>query len=254
MSVQLNINKEPVCWANDVENGAPGSRSRFAYKWEKGTDGQFRRVPSRNSHGEHLMERIPQAAAIGTPIDGLRPAGIRSHVRVLRHDGVIADIRITQGAAHDPVAEGDESYKHYMLGMKGRKLGWIPVGACPGAMALAVDDRGREQLPPSAVLAKEQVLNGKPCLPGQVGVRNPPCSHFVAEWDARLAAAQFRMERDVEAFKTDEAKLLEANSRQQAANSDNLNKTLDKVAGVLEVMAAKVVDAPKSEPAKGEKK
>lgn len=248
MSVQLNINREPVCWANDVENGAPGSRTRWAYKWAKGEDGQWRRVPSLNSHGEHLMERIPQAASIGTPIEGLKAANIRSHVRVLRHDGVIADVRITQGAAHDPVAEGDESYKHYMLGMKGRKLGWIPVGSCPGAMALSVDDRGREALPSGAILARS-ILDGNPCLPGQVGIRNPPCRHFVAEWDARLTAAANRSARDLEAFKTDEAKLLEQQAKQQTQNSDNLNRTLDKVADVLGVMAAKV-----AEPAKDAKK
>lgn len=228
------INKEPVCWANE----APNTRQRHAFKWEKGEDGQWRRVQSRNAQGEALMERIPQGAQFGTPIAGLTPAPIRSHVRVLRHDGVIADVRINQGAAHDSAMYGDTSYEHYMMGLKGRKLGWIRMGQCPAAMALTSDERG-PLLPRSAIAAGDVVLDGKPCPAEHVGRNNPPCRHFIAEQEARMKRAKAQGERDAAIFKSDEAKLLEGQQKIANEQTAAIGTAIGTMTKAVEALAAR---------------
>lgn len=244
---ELNVNQEPVCWANE----APNTRQRHAFKWAKGEDGQFRRVQSTNDRGEPLMERIPQGAQYGTPIGGLKPAPIQSHVRVLRHDGTIADVRVNQGAAHDPAATGDTSYQHYMLGLKGRKLGWIRVGQCPAAMALSSDERGPLLRSGAigvgnwtAIAAPDVVNDGRPCPAEMVGRHNPPCRHFVAEQEARLARAKAQSRVDAEIFKTDEAKLLEGQQKLAAAQTEVLNTAVTTMTKAVEKLADRVDAAP----------
>ena len=245
-SPELNVNQEPVCWANE----APNTRTRDAFKWAKGEDGQWRRVQSTNDRGEPLKERIPQGAQHGTPIGGLKPAAIRSHVRVLRHDGVIADVRINQSAAHDSTATGDTSYEHYMLGLKGRKLGWVRMGQCPAAMALSSDERG--PLMPqgsigvgnwSRIAAPDVVHDGKPCRAEMVGRQNPPCHHFVAEHEARMKRAKAQSIVDAEIFKSEESKLLEGQAKLQEKQTEVLNTAVSTMSRAVEKLAERI-DAP----------
>jgi hypothetical protein len=235
MSQQLNIEREPVCWANE----APNTRSRPGFKWARNAAGEVVRVPSLDASGQQLIERIPQGAQFGTPMTGLQSAPIRSSARVLRHDGVITDVRINNGAAHDATSLGDLSYEQYMLGTKGRALGWIPMGMCPAAMAVTVDSRGRETLPSSTIAAPAVVRDGHPCQARDVGRRNPPCRHFMAEWEARVAANKARHLRDIEAFKSDEAKLLEGQAKLQAQQSDVLTNAVSTMAAAVSALHAR---------------
>lgn len=232
MGINLTTDREPVCWANVAES----TRTRVAFVWK---DGQ--RVAHTDEHGRPITERVPQGAQYGTPIGGLQPAPVRSHVKVLRPEGWLADIRVSQGAAHDPVALGDRSYESYMLDHKGRGEGWIQMGQCPAALAISTDSLGRAMLPVDKIVARDVVLGKEgvpavPCLPHTVGVRNPPCKHFIAEQEARLKINKAFRPKLEAAFKSDEAKLAEVQNQALTHAMGRMTEVADNMAAVLAEM------------------
>lgn len=221
---QLTTDREAVCWINVAD----GTRSRVAFVWK---DGQ--RVPNRDEHGRMITERVPQGAQYGTPLGGLTSAPVRSSVKVMRWEGWLSDVRVNQAAAHDATGMGDTSYENYMIGHKGRGEGWVQMGQCPAALALSTDQVGRPLLPQDKIAAPEVVLDGKPCLPQMVGVRNPPCRHFVAEQEARLKLNGHLRPKLEAAYRSDEAKLAEAQNASLTGAITKMSEVAENIAAVL---------------------
>lgn len=215
----LNTNEaEAICWAEmataNLPPGVPGSRTRMAFKWVDG-----RRVASVDSRtGAQLIERLPLAAHRGSKLTGVTVAtDIRSTMKVLRHDGILADIKINNGPAHE--AGDDDRYHNHIKG-KGRALGWIPVGECPAAMV------ANGVIAPHTVLADE-ARDGRPCDRSILGIRNPPCRHYLAEDAARVAKQKAKQAEREEAAKTEEARLMASNAEAVAANMKGTNALLE---------------------------
>lgn len=204
-------NSEAICWAEYAT--APGARNRAAFKWENGV-----RVPSVDSKtGAQLVERLPLQAHRGSKLTGVVVANdIKSTMKVLRHDGILADVKISNGPAH----EVDDADRYAMtIKRKGRALGWIPMGECPAAMAAygAV---------PAHTLLADAARDGQACAPHTLGIRNPPCRHFLAEQKARVAAAEARQKAREEGVLTEEAKM-------NASNAATVKSSLESTTALL---------------------
>ena len=219
---------EPVCWAN--AEGAPATRERAAWKWQDG-----RRVPSLDETGRHLTERVPQGAQFGMPITGLRQAQLKSHVKVMRYEGDEAFVRISQGAAHD--IGTDNSYERYMLDVKGRGEGWIQAGTCPVAVVVNTPGFGNKVVgyPIVSAEVRAAIERGIACNHSTLGIRNPPCPHYLAEQQARWAQRLAQHKRRMEAQKSEEAKLLEGQMAVQERQAIAMTRA-------VEAMAAKVAE------------
>ncbi len=219
MAAVVNVN-EATCWANAAES----TRTRDAYKWQKVGD-EWHRVRSVDDAGRPLTERIPQSAMFGTPLTGLRPAGLRTFVKVMYANGYEGNVMVAQGAAHDN--GGDNTYERYMLGTKGRGEGWIVAGSCP-VLASLNGDLQRHLITDPDVRASEA-----PCGHGRLGIRKPPCPHYHAEMLARQAVYHAKQQRMLAAFKSEEAKLLEGQVAVQQRTSEAL---VDAVKGMAETV------------------
>jgi hypothetical protein len=203
---------EPVCWAN--AEGAPATRERAAWKWQDGV-----RVPSRDETGRQLTERVPQGAQYGMPITGLRQANLLTSVKVMRYEGDEAFVRVSQGAGHDIGA--DNSYQRYMLDHKGRAEGWLQAGTCPVAVVMNTPGFGSKVSGHPIVSAevREAITASRPCNYNTLGIKSPPCPHYLAEQQARWKQRLAGHVRKMDAQKSEDAKLLEgqlAVQKQQA--------------------------------------
>lgn len=248
--------EEPVCWANVAES----TRVRDAYKWArvdpawanaqhddtvralgwkhrttKAEGGVWRRVRVLNDAGQPVLEKIPQGAQYGTPATGLRPANVRTYVKVMTGTGDEANIRISNGAAHDNTA--DNSYERYMLGLKGRGEGWIQAGTCPVLVAMSGDLLPHKIASPEVRAALESAT---PCNFNQLGIRNPPCDHYEAEQIARMTARQVKYEAQVEAAKSEDAKLLEGQVAVQKQTAKALTEAVEKMSTTVTGLAGAV--------------
>jgi hypothetical protein len=230
---------EPVCWAN--AEGAPATRERGAWKWQDG-----KRVPSCDETGRQLTERVPQGAQYGMPLTGLRQANILSSVKVMRYEGDEAFVRVSQGAGHD--IGGDDSYRRYQLDHKGRGEGWIQAGTCPVSVVMNTPHFGNKVAgqPIVSPEVRDAIARAAPCGHAMVGIRNPPCPHYIAEQQARWKQRHAMHNRKMEVLKTDEAKLLEG---QVAAQREQAKAMADAVKG----MAETVREIRETAPAKGGK-
>jgi hypothetical protein len=245
--------EEPVCWANAAE----ATRKRDAYKWarvdptwanqqhedtvraqgwkHRSPDGIWKRVRVLGDSGQPLVEKIPQGAQFGTPATGLRNANVRTFVKVMTATGDEANIRISQGAAHDNTS--DNSYERYMLGTKGRGEGWIQAGSCPVLLAMNGDLMPHKIVSPTVRGAFE---SAQPCGHHALGLKNPPCVHYEAEQIARLAARQARYEAQILAAKSEETKLLEGQVAVQERTATALTTAVEKMSATVTGLAGAV--------------
>jgi hypothetical protein len=222
MALEQN-NSEAICWAERAT--APGARTRAAFKWVDG-----RRVPSVNAAGVQLMERLPLPAHRGSNLTGVTVAtDIKSTMKVLRHDGITADIKISNGPAHE--VHGDDRYELNQRN-KARALGWIPIGECPAAMV------AHGMIEPHTVLA-DDARDGKACSRAVLGIRNPPCRHYLAEETARIAAQAAKQAAREEALKSEEAKIMASNA---ATAKESVEKMTSLIDGQAETQA-RIADA-----------
>jgi hypothetical protein len=170
---------DPVLW---LKTDKPyEGRFRRARVWDEVTK-QFVTPVYERGHakaGRPVMERLPGVGFEGKDIHALRPMKGKRSIEVLRSDGHVVHVSITNAAAHQP--QEDRSCE------SDRRL---------KARFFATD-------------AKD-VKKWSPCHPSDLGANKPPCPHFLAEMKARRAqrkdeAAATEKEYASEASKTTEA-------------------------------------------------
>lgn len=255
--------EEPVCWANVAES----TRTRAAFKWaridpvwmsgkheeivsaegwkhrkHRDQGGVWARVRVLNDAGQPMIDKIPQGAQFGTPATGLRNAGVRTFVKVMMATGDEGNVRIANGAAHDNTS--DNSYERYMLGTKGKGEGWIQAGSCPVLLAMNNDLFPHKIVSPAVLKAFH---DGHPCAYNMLGIKNPPCPHYELEQEARLEKRQRRHEAQIEAAKSEEAKLLEGNVATQKETAAALTQAVQGLVGAVKEIRDEKAAAPKGE-------
>ena len=147
---------EPIMWVNASQRNYVGATRTRVVGSKKTT------------------ERVPARGVIGEPGKSSHARGVRS-VRVVRHEGHIIDMVLTNGAAHlDPNTEWGQYQK-----AKARFHGWFPVGACPCAL------RGTGEMQPDH-FADSTLATELSCQPGTYS-EQAPCKHALAEIEARRA-------------------------------------------------------------------
>lgn len=260
MAMNNQANQTDItCWANAAE----ATRTRPAFKWvrvdpewvkgksaetisaqgwkhRKKPGGDWYRVRVYSDTGKPLVEKIPQSAFHGTPLTGLTPANLKLFVKVLNKYGDEANVKVAQGPTHDIGA--DNSYERYMLGIKGYGEGWIPAGSCPVLEALG--GRLQEHMIASDAVRLDYEA-GKSCHGRDLGIKNPPCPHYEAEQDARLARRQADYDHLIANQKSEEAKLLEGQVAVQKDTAAALTKAVEGLAGTVREMRDE--RAPKGE-------
>jgi hypothetical protein len=172
--------------------------------------------------GKRIKERFPQHGHEGSYDSRKRARGQR-FIRVVRHDGHVVPLVLTNAAAHlDPTTP----FGNYQRA-KMRHLGWFPLGSCPLAM-LATSQVTPEQF------VNQAMLKDAPCAPGSY-TEAKPCPHCAAETVARQKAhAEFEV-GEMAKFKDPTEKLVEAGREQTqaivGAITDALKKPAPKAAG-----------------------
>lgn len=236
-----------TCWANVAE----GTRTRPAFKWvrvdpewakgktaetisaqgwrhRKKPDGVWHRVRVLADNGRPLFDKIPQSAHHGTPLTGLTPANLKLFVKVLNKYGDEPNVKIAQGPTHDLGA--DNSYERYMIGTKGYGEGWILAGSCP--VLEAMGGRLQEHLIVSESVRSDYEA-GHACHARDLGIKNPPCPHYEAEQDARMARRQADYDMLIQNQKSDETKLLEGNVAVQKDTASALTAAVQGLVGAV---------------------
>jgi hypothetical protein len=193
---------DPVLW---LKTDKPyEGRFRRARVWDEVTK-QFVTPVYERGHakaGRPVMERLPGVGFEGKDIHALRPMKGKRSIEVLRSDGHVVHVSITNAAAHQP--QEDRSCESDRR-LKARFFSWIVLGTCP-AMSLAAGELQPENVATDA----RDVKKWSPCHPSDLGANKPPCPHFLAEMKARRAqrkdeAAATEKEYASEASKTTEA-------------------------------------------------
>lgn len=205
-----------ICWAERATR--PENRNFVAFKWDEATG---TRVPSRDPKTNAvILERRPLQAHRGNNLTGVQVASdIKPTMKVLRQEGVIADVKISNGPAHE--VDDSDRYALYQR-TKGRAFGWIPVGECPAAMVAF------GQVEPHLVIA-DAAKDGQPCKREVLGVHNAPCRHFWAELHARTAAAKVKQEAREESLRSDGDKIMASNASAMAATAQATTEILGRV-------------------------
>ena len=185
-------------------------------------DANRERVSTRMVNGRKVTERLPQIGHDGDYENKTRARGGRRYIMVVRHEGHIVPLLLTNAAAH--LTHGP--YGQYALN-KGRHHGWYPEGACPAALYLARELNDDQVISPD-------VKNSTPCEQGTHSAKNP-CKHDLAERAARTKQ-----------WNADQAERM-AGFRDEADKMREVNKEL--IAGVAttvaETMANALGDKPK---------
>jgi hypothetical protein len=218
----LDQSQAPICWAELANT----NRSFPAFKWENGV-----RVPSKDSRtGAQLYDRRPLQAHTGNMVTGVHVAPIKPTVKILRGDGIEVEVRINNAAAHE--GGMDDRYQFAQLA-KHRHYGGIVAGECPAMLVQ------------SGVVAAFRILaddarDGRPCNYDSIGPKNPPCRHYVAEFAARLAASRSRNREMIEAFKSEEARTIEAQAKVSMRAAESTTKILESQAETQSLLVAAV--------------
>lgn len=178
----MSIVREPCFWLTTTENPKP-ERERLLIV-----------------NGRKVIEKFPQHGHDGDYENKRKARGMR-YVRIVRHEGHVVPLLLTNAAAHlDPSGP----YGNYQR-RKARKMGWYPAGGCPAAL-LAAGELDRDNI------VSEVPKTTKPCKPGTYSFAEP-CEHDKAERAAR--AAQWKTDQDerLSGFKTDADKHIEETRR-----------------------------------------
>jgi hypothetical protein len=226
-----------ICWAERATR--PEARNFAAFKWDE-SSGQ--RVPSTNEAGVQLRDRRPLQAHRGNNLTGVSVAAdIKSTMKVLRQDGITADVKVSNGPAHE--AGEDDRYALYQRS-KGRALGWIPYGECPAAMVA-------HGIVEAHLVIAEAAKDGKPCPRSDLGFQRKPCPHFWAELHAREAAAKARSAVREAAALSEGDKILASNAQAMASQAKATTEILSRVSETQAQLLA--ITAASRQPDKPEK-
>lgn len=193
-----DLNREPIFWSSTTPGYNTADRER-----------SFMR------DGEEITIRFPQRGHSGDYDDRTVARGLR-YVDVVRHDGNIAPMVLTNAAAHlDP----NTSFGHYQRS-KARHYGWFTPGSCPVAL-LATGE-----LTPAKIFDKS-ILDQKPCMHGTHTDDNP-CPHALAEIAARRTKKQaVELARNA-AYKDPTDRMIEAGREQNQAFAQTVADALAK--------------------------
>lgn len=185
---------DPVLW---LKTDKPyEGRFRRARVWNEKTK-QWDTPVYEKGHpkaGRPVMEKMPGIGFDGEPTRAVQMKTKR-FIEVLRTDGNIVFVPITNAAAHKP--QEDRSCEADRR-LKAQYFSWIPVGSCP-AILLATGT-----LRPENVEADHKKWTA--CHPGDIGEGKPPCQHFTAEMNARRARRNDETNATEEKYASDVAK------------------------------------------------
>ena len=125
--------------------------------------------------GGRVFERVPQRPHVAGDYDNPELAKRGDWLHVLRHDGHVVRMKLTNAAAdRDLDAPGARERR-----AKARHLGWIPVGHCPLVLLISRElQKGQ--------LAARHLLEEQACQPGEYS-ETKPCRHYLVEEAARRA-------------------------------------------------------------------
>lgn len=158
-------------------------------KTDKPYDGQFRRArvwdekkqewytpvheKGHPKAGRPMMERVPGTGFDGEP-SRATPMKQRRFVEYLRHDGHEVSVPIRNAAAHvqreDTSCETDRR-------LKAKYFAWVEKGTCPvNMLANGV---------PAEKFVTDTTKWGQQCDVRDLGLKNPPCRHYLEEKKAR---------------------------------------------------------------------
>ncbi len=194
------MHREPIFWTSTTPNYNERDRMRVSVV-----------------DGEQVVERVPQKGHQGD-YDDRRPArGIR-FFNVVRSDGHIAPLVLTNAAAH---MDHTSPYGQHMTA-KARFYGWFRPGACPCAL-LATGELGRNHI------ADKSIIGAQACQPGTYSEKEM-CPHALAELAARRKRHEDRENAREANFRTKEDKILDGQRQQTEA----LTKAMETVIAARE--------------------
>ena len=162
-------------------------------------------------------------------LTGVHDAGIVSTEKYLRHDGIVTDVKINNSPAH--YVDGDDRYQRNIT-RKARHFGWIKIGECP---ALQVSLGAIE---PHRILS-DKARTG-PCTHDVLGKHNPPCPHFLAEYEARAKTSATNYLALLESFKSAESRQIEAQAAAAVKSVETHDKVIEQLAESQKQLAAAV--------------
>jgi len=190
-----NVGREPCFWSMTPSSN-PGynlvDRERFIV------------VNDEQGNPIQRKEKFPQRGHLGDYEDRQAAPGQR-FATVVRHDGNVAHVPLTNAAAHlDP----NTPYGQYMR-QKGFFLGWFGLESCPAALIQA------GQLRPSTIVDKS-ILTAAPCPRNSYSADNV-CPHCVAETKARQAVQRAKNDAQADAHKNSSDRQAEAAASQSTS-------------------------------------
>jgi hypothetical protein len=205
--------QEPILWANKAVRQIPAKRFNEA-------TGDMEDVFNEET-GRRVMEKIPQGCHVGGDYDNPVASNRRTWLHVLRHDGHVVRMKLTNAAAD---LDTDASFPRERRA-KARYFGWLLVGSCPLAAVLAGD------LQKGQIIAKEirDLPTNQACAHGSYG-EFKPCQHYRAEEKARKALQAKESTRIEKANRSEADKLISAQQEQ----------TKEIVSGVTGALAAAI--------------
>jgi len=154
-------------------------------------------------NGRKVVIRHPQRGHVGD-YDERRVADFTRSINVVRHEGHVTALVLTNAAAHTDTSTPYAQYQR----AKARALGWYPLGSCPCA-GIAAGEFSRDSF------VTEEVRNGQPCERGTYGEAKP-CKHALLERDARQKQHATDEAERMSAFKDPTQKMIEAGQQQAA--------------------------------------
>ncbi len=201
MATGSGIQREPCFWLTTSEDPSR-ERSR-----------------TRMVAGRKVTEKFPQHGHDGD-YENKRKARGRRYVMVVRHEGHVVPLLLTNAAAH--LTAGP--YAQYQLN-KAKHFGWYPEGACPCAL-LAGQELTNDQV------VSEKVRSGAPCKQGTHNATSP-CEHDLAERAARTAMWNTDQAERMAAFRdADEKNASVQRQLNKELVTDVATMVADKMAGV----------------------
>lgn len=172
--------------------------------------------------GRRIKERFPQRGHDGDYEDKkLARHANQRFVRVVRHEGHITPLVLTNAAAHLDTNTDFAGYQKAKM----RHFGWFALGMCPLAL-LAMGDLSTDHF------ADQSLVKQAPCAPRTYSEAEP-CPHCKAETTARRALnAEIELERNA-SYKDSTEKLIDAQREQTNAQREHNNTML---AGLTEAI------------------